>query len=242
MSIHINAEPNSFAKVVLMPGDPKRAEWIAETFLKNPKKVNEVRGMSAFTGTLEDGTPISVMPSGMGLPSISIYAQELFVSYGVEVIIRVGTAGSYTEDLPLKSVVIAQAACSDSNPLENVLFPTCSYSPIADFDLLVSAANAAKRRNIASKVGNVLSSNAFYTPDPEGWKKWAKMGVLAVEMEAYALYCIAAGLGKKALAVCTISDSVLAPQILTSEERQTSLKDMINVACDVARDYYASNK
>ncbi len=240
MSIHIGAPAGSFAKVVLMPGDPRRAEWIANTFFKNAKKVNDVRGMTAYTGELEDGTPISVMPSGMGVPSISIYAQELFAEYGVEVIIRVGTAGSYSAECPLKSVVIAQAACHDSNPLTNYLFPTCSYSAIADFDLLVSAANSAKKNNIVSKVGNVLSANCFYNPDTDGWKKWAKMGVIAVEMEAYALYCIAAGLGKKALAVCTISDSFVAPGILTSEERQTSLVDMINVACDVARDYYAS--
>lgn len=237
MSIHIGAEPGSFAKVVLMPGDPKRAEWIAKTFFKNAKKVNEVRGMSAYTGELEDGTPISVMPSGMGVPSISIYAQELFTEYGVEVIIRVGTAGSYSEELPVRSILIAQGCCHDSNPLENYLFPNCSYAPLADFDLLCSAANSAKKAGLNAKVGNVLSANCFYNPDATSWKKWAQMGVLGVEMEAYALYCIAAGLKKKALAVCTISDSFVAPEILTSQERQESLVDMINVACDVARDY-----
>ncbi|MCQ2798690.1 MAG: purine-nucleoside phosphorylase [Bacilli bacterium] len=237
MSIHINAKPGDFAKVVLMPGDPRRAEWIAKTFFKNYRLVNDVRGMTAYTGELEDGTPVSVFPSGMGIPSIGIYAHELYNEYGVELIIRVGTCGAYQEGIDLKDIIIGQGACCDTAILNSYNFQNATYSAIADYDALVSSVNAAKARGYNYHVGNMLSSNVFYNGDPNTWKKWANMGVLGVEMEAYGLYWAAAEAKKKALAICSVSDSFCFSKILSQMERQESLNNMIEVALQVVRDF-----
>lgn len=243
MSTHIEAKAGDFAKVVLMPGDPNRAEWIAKTYLLDARQVNNVRGMKAYTGHLADGSMVSVMPSGMGTPSLSIYAQELFREYGVEVIIRVGTIGGYSPDVHLKDLVIAEGACSDSGGIGPYIGGyQANFSAIADFDLLASAAYNAHEMKKPYHVGNILSSTVFYNPNPDSWHNWAGMGVLGVEMEAYALYSIAAGLKKKALAICTVSDHFVYPEQLSQQERQESVNDMIEVALKVVQDHYKHTK
>ena len=195
---HINANPGDFANVVLMPGDPKRAQWIAENFLHDYKEVTNVRGILGFTGYTKNGKRVSVMASGMGQPSIGIYSHELYSSYGVEVIIRVGTCGSYKEDIDLFDVLICTTASTDSNwagqyGLNGV------FSAGADFEVAMAAYEEAKKQGIPYHGGNILSADVFYDDDPDQWKKWAKLGVMGVEMESYALYCNAARLKKKAL-------------------------------------------
>lgn len=234
---HIGAEKGDFAKVVLMPGDPLRAKWIAETFLKEPRLVTSVRGILGYTGLTENGKRVSVMASGMGMPSIGIYAHELFSYYGVEAIIRVGTAGGYQPDLHLKDLVIAEGVSTNSNWMAGHGLDGGTYSAIADFSLLEEAVSSARSQHIPFHVGNVLASDTFYEADPETWKKWAKLGVLAVEMESYALYEIAVEYHKRALTLLSISDSFLSPEVLTAEERQTSLKDMIKVALATAEKF-----
>lgn len=234
---HINAEKNSFGKVVLMPGDPLRAKWIAETFLTDAKEVTNVRGILGFTGKAKDGTIVSVMASGMGMPSIGIYSHELFTSYGVEAIIRIGTCGALSTKVKLRDLVIGEGACTNSNWMGQHNLYDGTYSAIADYDLLELAVSSARKNNLPVHVGNILSSDTFYDYRPDVWKKWANLGVLGTEMEAYALYEQAAELGKKALAICTVSDLIYGKEIMTAEERQNGLKNMVETALDVAMEF-----
>lgn len=227
-TVHNQADKNDFAKTVLMPGDPLRAKFIAETFLENSVLVNQVRGMLAYTGTYQ-GKKISVMGSGMGMPSIGIYSYELFSEFGVENIIRVGSCGGYSEKVKLRDVILAQGACTNSNFASQYDLGGM-FAPIADFDLLMKAKQTADQLNIKTVVGNVFSSDVFYSADVDAWKKWAAMGVLAVEMEAAALYMNAAKLNKKALCILTVSDHFIHPEITTSEEREKTFTDMMKIA------------
>lgn len=239
---HIEAQKGDYAKVVLMPGDPKRAEWIAKTFLKEPKLINSVRGALAFTGKTADGTLVSVMSSGMGMPAIGIYSHELYTSYGVEVIIRIGTCGGYQEGIKLRDLVIAEGACTNSNWMGEHSLYGGTFSAIADYELLSSAVEAAKAGGFSYHVGNILSSDVFYEYRPDAWKKWANLGILGVEMEAYALYATAAELGKKALAICTVSDLFTGTDVMTHEERQQGVRDMVMTALVVAEKYSACHQ
>lgn len=229
---HISAKVGDFAKTVLMPGDPKRAKFIAETFLDNPVLVNDVRGVQGYTGFYK-GKRVSVMASGMGMPSIGIYSYELFNFYGVENIIRVGSAGAIHKDLHIRDIVLGQAACTNSNYVSQFELPG-NYAPIASYKLLKKAADTAENMGLKFMVGNILSSDTFYD-DSMGTMKWAKMGVLAVEMEAAALYMNAARAGRNALCICTISDSIVNDEPeTTAEERQTSFTQMMELALEVA--------
>jgi len=240
---HIGAQPGDFAKIVLMPGDPKRAKWIATTFLKDAKLVSEVRGILAYTGQAPDGSLISVMASGMGMPSIGIYSHELFTSYGVEAIIRIGTMGTYQKNVALKDIILAEGACTDSNWMGQYDLHGGTWSAIADFSLLESAAHIARETKLPYHVGNILSADVFYDHKPDMWKKWASLGVLGVEMESYALYAEAAALKKRALAICTVSDSFVdGSQKLSAEERQEGLVQMVELAILVAESYNACLK
>lgn len=226
---HIGAEYGKIAKTVLMSGDPLRAKFMAENFLDpGYKLVNEVRGMYAFTGTY-NGKPVTIMGHGMGMPSIGIYTYELFNFYDVETIIRMGSAGAYSETLKIGDVVIAQGACTDSNYMHQYQLPG-TYAPIADFGLLRKAVESAEREGVRYMVGNVVSSDIFYGADGnEGALKWKRMGALAVEMEAAALYANAAWAGKKALCVCTISDNPFTGEATTAEMRQLGMVNMMNI-------------
>lgn len=228
MSTHIEAKPGEIAESVLLPGDPMRAKWIAETFLENAKCYNDVRGMFGYTGTFK-GKPISVQGTGMGIPSALIYCHELINDYGVKNLIRVGSAGSYQKDIHMRDIVIAMAASSTSG-INNTRFVNCDYSPTADFDLFMKAALYAKENNIPIKAGNVLSSDQFYEDDFNNYKKWADFGVLCVEMEAAGLYTIAAKFNVKALAILTISDSLVTGESTTADEREGSFSKMIEIA------------
>ena len=235
---HINATPEDFAKTVLMPGDPLRAKFIAENFLTDAKLINNVRGIHGYTGTYK-GTPVSVMASGMGMPSIGIYSYELFNFFGVDNIIRVGSAGGMNKDIKVRDIIIAQGACTDSNYAHTFNLPG-TFAPIADFNLLKTAVNKADDLSLSYSVGNVLSSDVFYN-DFEGVPenmtssaRWGKMGVLGVEMEAAALYMNAARSGKSALAILTVSDHLLTGESLSSEERQNSFTDMMTLSLETA--------
>ena len=235
---HIAANKGDFADTVLMPGDPYRSQLIAENFLIDARLVNDVRGVKGYTG-LYKGRKISVMASGMGMPSIGIYSYELFNFFGVEKIIRVGSAGSYRKDVKLRDIVLGQAACTDSAFVRQFGLPG-DFAPIADFGLLTTAVLEANKLGLTYHVGNILSSDRFYG-DGEGlpdWKQpvalWSKMGVLAVEMEAAALYMNAARAGKRALCICTVSDSLVTGEATTAEERQNSFTDMIRLALETA--------
>ena len=225
---HIEAKKNDFAKTVLMPGDPLRAKFIAENYLENVKQVNSVRGMLGFTGTYKN-KPVSVMGSGMGMPSIGIYSHELYKFYGVENIIRVGSAGGLRKDLNVGDIVVGLGACTNSNFAANYKLPG-SFAPIADYKLLVKAQYSADALNIPLIVGNLLSTDVFYTEEFGDFDKWLKLGVLAVEMEAAALYMNAARLGKAALCICSISDTIFTGQTTTAEERRTTFTAMMEVA------------
>ena len=231
---HINATPKDFAKTVLMPGDPLRAKFIAENFLENARLINNVRGIQGYTGEYK-GKKISVMASGMGMPSIGIYSYELYNFFGVENIIRVGSAGGMTERVKLRDIVLAQGACTDS-AYAGQYGLSGTFAPIADFTLLKKAAENAEQKGLQYHVGNILSSDRFYGDDTEASSKWSKMGVLAVEMEAAALYMNAARAGKKALAICTVSDHLLTGESTSAEERQTSFTAMMELALDTALD------
>jgi purine-nucleoside phosphorylase len=228
MSTHIEAKVGEIAESVLLPGDPIRAKWIAETFLENAKCYNEVRGMLGYTGTFR-GKPISVQGTGMGIPSALIYCHELINDYGVKNLIRVGSAGSYQKDINIRDIVIAMAASSTSG-INNTRFVNSDYSPTADFNLFMKAALYAKENNIPIKAGNVLSSDQFYEDDFNNYKKWAAFGVLCVEMEAAGLYTIAAKFNVKALAILTISDSLVTGETTTADEREGSFSKMIEIA------------
>ena len=229
---HNNAKMGDFAETVLLPGDPLRAKFIAETFLTDVVQVNGVRNMFGYTGYYK-GKKVSVMGSGMGMPSIGIYCYELYAFYGVKTIIRVGSCGAYVPECKLFDIIIAQGACTNSNWAHQYNLPG-TYSAIADFELLKNAYEVAKEKGYRTHVGNILSSDIFYNDQPEVWQKWAKMGCLGVEMESYALYCTAAALGKKALCILTVSDSLVSHEETTAEERQTSFKQMMEVALEVA--------
>ena len=224
---HIGAQYGEIAETVLMAGDPLRAKFIADNFLTNPVQFNEVRGMLGYTGTY-GGKRVSVMGHGMGIPSIGIYSYELYNFYGVKTIIRVGSAGSYHPDLKLGDLVIAQGACTDSNYGAQFGLPG-TFAPIADFDLLRKAAAACEERGLHYMVGNILSSDVFYSDNPQS-ESWRKMGVLAVEMEAAALYMNAARSGNRALVICTISDHILTGEEMSAEERRTTFTNMMEVA------------
>ncbi len=229
---HINASPADFAPVVLMPGDPLRAKYIAETFLTDPVLVNNVRGVQGYTGSYK-GRRISVMASGMGMPSMGIYSYELFNFFGVEAIIRVGSAGGIREDVHLRDIVIGQGACTDSAFSHTFRLPG-AFAPIASYRLLEHCTGVARDAGLAYHVGNLLSSDLFYHDDPDSTALWNKMGVLAVEMEAAALYMNAARAGKHGLAICTVSDHLLTGEATTAQERQTSFTDMMRLALETA--------
>ena len=228
---HNEAPRGAFAKTVLMPGDPLRAKFIAETFLEDAALVNNVRGIQGWTGTYQ-GTRVSVMASGMGMPSIGIYSHELFHEYDVDNIIRVGTAGAISPKLKLRDVVLGQGSCTDSNYAHQFGLGG-TFAPIADFTLLETAAAAARRMGVEPAVGNILSSDVFYNK-AGNTLDWGRMGVLAVEMESAALYCNAAEAGKRALAICTISDSLVTGEELPAADRQTTFTQMMEIALGVA--------
>ncbi len=235
---HIKAVPGDFAKTVLMPGDPLRSEFIAKNFLTDAKLVNDVRGVHGYTGTYK-GTPVSVMASGMGIPSIGIYSHELYNVFGVENIIRVGSAGAINTDVHVRDIVIAQGACTNS-AFASQFRLNGTFAPISSYELLRCAADTAEELKLNYHVGNILSSDTFYNDDdgiPDAMTStlpWAKMGVLAVEMEAAGLYMTAARYGKRALAICTVSDHIVTGEATTSDERQTSFTDMMTLALEVA--------
>ena len=229
---HIEAKQGDFAKTVLMPGDPKRAEYIAKTYFTDCKLVNDVRGVKGYTGYYK-GKRVSVMASGMGQPSIGIYSYELFAFYGVENIIRVGSCGSFDKDLHARDIILAMGACTNSNFISQYGMPG-TFAPIADYSLLEKAVNECKKAGVNFKVGNILSSDTFYDDSNSGMQ-WSKMGVLGVEMEAAALYATAARLGKKALAVLTVSDSFVYPEEnTTAKEREISFNKMMEIALNIA--------
>lgn len=229
---HNAAKEGEIAKTVLMPGDPLRAKYIAETYLENPTCFNTVRNMFGYTGTYK-GKRISVMGGGMGIPSIGIYSYELYSFYGVENIIRIGSAGGFQDDVHVRDIVIAMGACTDSNYVNQYGLPG-HFAPIASYELLSRAVAIAKEKNINTKVGNVLSSDAFYNANQNANDLWKSMGVLCVEMEAAGLYMNAAKLGKKALAILTISDHIYTGESLDPEARQTTFNDMMEIALEMA--------
>lgn len=230
MSLHINAKEGQIAESILLPGDPLRAKFIAENFLQEVICYNEVRGMYGFTGTYK-GKRVSVQGTGMGMPSISIYANELIQSYGVKNLIRVGTCGAYQEEIKIKDLVIAMAASTDSN-INNLRFRGSNFAPTASFKLLKKSYDVALEKGLQPKVGNVFSSDTFYDDDPDAWRLWAKFGCLAVEMEAAALYTIAAKFGVDALAILTVSDHFISREVTTSAERERTFTKMIEIALD----------
>ncbi|HKL73812.1 MAG TPA: purine-nucleoside phosphorylase [Clostridia bacterium] len=228
---HITAKKEDFAKTVLMPGDPLRAKFIAETFLENATLVNNVRGINGYTGFYKNKR-VSVMASGMGMPSIGIYSYELYNFYGVENIIRIGSAGAISDELKLMDIVIGLGACTNSSYASMYNLPG-TFAPTASFELVEKAVAAAKEMEIVPKVGNIFSSDNFYD-DANSLKIWQKMGVLAVEMEAAALYMNAARSGKRALCICTISDCPLKGESLNAEMRQTSFTAMMKIALEIS--------
>ncbi len=229
---HNSASKGDFGRTVLMPGDPLRAKYIAETYLENPRLVNNVRGIHGYTGDYK-GMTVSVMASGMGMPTMGIYSYELYNFYDVENIIRVGSAGALSMKLKLRDLVLGQGACTNSNYQAN-FGVRGHFAPIADFKLLRTAVELCERKGLSYKVGNFISSDIFYNDDPANNEAFVKLGALAVEMEAAALYMNAARAGKRALAICTISDHILTGEETTPEERQSTFNDMMIVALETA--------
>lgn len=229
---HISAEKGAFAKTVLMPGDPLRSKFIAETFLDNAVLVNNVRGVQGYTGSYK-GKPVSVMASGMGIPSIGIYSYELFHFYDVENIIRIGSAGAISDTLKLRDIVFGLGACTNSHFEKQFNLPG-RFSPTASWELLKSAADTAESLGLKPVVGNLLSADTFYNDDPGATLQWQKMGVLAVEMESAGLYLNAARAGKNALAICTISDHIVTGKALDAQARQNSFTEMMELALHTA--------
>jgi purine-nucleoside phosphorylase len=227
---HIDAEAGQIAPRVLLPGDPRRAEWIAETFLDDPVCYTRVRNMLGFTGTYR-GTPVSVQGTGMVMPSISIYVSELLDTYGVRQLVRVGSCGALTERLRVRDVVLAIGASTDSS-MNRIRFGGLDYSAVADFDLLVAAHRAAVQREIPVTVGTVFSADSFYSDRPELMQTMVGYGVVAVEMEANALYTLAAGRQARALAVCTVSDQVITGERASSDDRERSFGQMVEIGLD----------
>lgn len=229
---HNAAKPGDIAKTVLMPGDPLRAKFIADNFLENPVCFNTVRNMLGYTGTYK-GKTVSVMGGGMGMPSVGIYSYELFHAYDVDTIIRIGSAGGIADHVQVRDVIVGIGACTDSNYGAQFNLPG-TFAPTGNFDLARRAVAFAEKKGIKTLVGNILSSDVFYDDDPDYLKKWMKMGVLAVEMEAAALYMNAARAGKKALCLLTVSDCPLRGEALPAEERQTSFREMMEIALSIA--------
>ena len=229
---HNTAKTGEIAKTVLMPGDPLRSKFIAENFLTAPTLVNNVRGVQGYTGSWK-GVPVTVMASGMGMPSIGIYSWELYREYDVDNILRIGSAGALQDDLHTMDIVIAQGACTDSNYAHQFALPG-TFAPLADYTLLAAAMERAKERGVTPRVGNVLSTDNFYDDGSDGPDPWRKMGVLAVEMECAGLYMNAARLGKRALGILTVSDHLYLKENLSAEERQTSFTQMMELALDTA--------
>ncbi len=228
MSVHIAAQPGDIAEKMIFPGDPIRAKIIAETYLEDAVCYNQVRGMLGYTGT-HRGQRISVQGHGMGMPSMSIYAHELFAEYGVKQVIRVGTTGGLQEHVATRDVIMAQGACTDSN-MNNRRFHGMSYAPLADFELLLRAYEQASSHDLSIKVGNVLTSDAFYASSEDEWKIFTGHGVLCIEMETAALYTIAAQFGVQALSLLTVSDHLITQERLSAEERQNGFMAMVELA------------
>ena len=229
---HINARPSDFAKTVLMPGDPLRAKFIAENFLEDAKLVNNVRGIHGYTG-LYKGVPVSVMASGMGMPSIGIYSYELFNFFGVENIMRIGSAGAMSEQVKVRDIIFGMGACTNSNYAVQYNLQG-AFAPIASYDMMKIAIEEAEKIGARYCVGNLLSSDTFYNADDEATMKWAKLGGLGVEMDSAALYMNAARLNKNALVICTVSNHIITGEETTSEERQNSCGEMITLALETA--------
>ena len=229
---HIKATPEDIAKTVLMPGDPLRSEFVAKNFLENAVLFNNVRGVNGYTGYYK-GERISVMASGMGIPSIGIYSYELYSFFGVENIMRIGSAGSLREDIKVRDIVIGMGASTNSAYASQYRLPG-SFSAIADFDMLSAAVETAKELGLNYHVGNILSSDTFYGDDPDANAAWQKMGIMAIEMEAAGLYMNAARLGKRALAICTVSDNIVTGEATSSDERQSSFTEMMELALETA--------
>lgn len=232
MSIHINAKKGEIAETILLPGDPLRAKWIAETFLENPVCFNEVRGMLGYTGTY-NGKRVSAMGTGMGVPSLSIYVHELITEFGVKNLIRVGTSGSFQKHIKIKDVVIAMAGSSTSG-INKLRFNGADFAPTASFELFSKALEVAKQQKVTLKAGNVLTSDEFYGDDFNDYKKWAEFGVLCVDMETSGLYTLAGKHNVNALSILTISDSLVTGETTTSKARETTFKKMIEIALKLA--------
>ncbi|MDR2631870.1 MAG: purine-nucleoside phosphorylase [Spirochaetaceae bacterium] len=232
MSIHIAAKAGEIAEVVLLPGDPLRAKFIAENFLETPNLYTDVRNILGYTGRYK-GKRVSVQGTGMGIPSISIYLNELFRDYGVKRAIRIGTAGAIQDQVKVRDLVLAMAASTDSG-VNTIRFNGRNFAPTANFFLLKTAYDIAVSKGWQPKVGNVVCSDMFYTEDPEEWKLWAGFGALALEMETAELYTLAAKYGREALAILTISDSLITHEITSAEERQTTFTRMMEVALETA--------
>jgi purine-nucleoside phosphorylase len=232
MSTHISAAPGEVAPHVLMPGDPLRARWIAENFLEDAECYSQVRGMLGYTGTFR-GERVSVQGSGMGLPSLSIYAHELFSEYDVRTIVRVGSCGALSEELGLRDIVLASGACTDSS-MNRIRFEGLDYAPVADFGLLRAAYDVAMSKDlpVRTKVGLIFSSDSFYSARPELTRRMAEYGALAVEMEASALYTLAAVFGRRALTACTVSDHIVTGEQTTAHEREQTFGDMVEIALE----------
>ncbi|MFC4354663.1 purine-nucleoside phosphorylase [Chryseomicrobium palamuruense] len=231
MSVHISAKKGEIADTILLPGDPLRAKYIAETFLEDVVQYNEVRNMFGYTGTYK-GKRISVQGTGMGVPSIAIYVTELMQEYDVQKLIRVGTCGAIQKDVKVRDVILGQSASTDSS-LNKVLLNDLAYAPTANFDLLYKAFEAGKEAGLNLRVGNIFTADLFYN-DEADYKKWADYGILAVEMESAALYTLAAKFNRQALSILTVSDHILTGEVTSSEERQTTFNDMIVVALEAA--------
>ncbi|GGG14022.1 purine nucleoside phosphorylase DeoD-type [Lysinibacillus alkalisoli] len=231
MSVHINAKKGDIADTILLPGDPLRAKYIAETFLEDVVQYNDVRNMFGYTGTYK-GKRISVQGTGMGVPSFSIYAHELMAEYDVQKLIRVGTCGAIQKDVKVRDVIIAQAASTDSK-MNEIIFNGIDYAPTANFDLLLKAYNASQAAELSVKVGNIFTADMFYSEENQN-EKLARYGVLGVEMETAALYTLAAKFNRQALAILTVSDHILTGEVTSAEERQTTFNDMIVVALEAA--------
>lgn len=232
---HIGAENGDFAKVVLMPGDPLRAKFIAENYLENPKLITQVRGMLGYTGDYK-GKKISVMGHGMGIPSCSIYTKELITEFGVKAIIRVGSCGSVRDDINVRDVVIGMGACTDSK-VNRTRFKDHDFAAIADFELTKIAVEVAQNKGVEVKVGNLFSADLFYTPDFDMFALMAKYQIVGVEMEAAGIYGVAAEYGAKALAICTVSDHIIKGEQTSAQERQETFNEMMEIALDTAYNF-----
>ena len=232
MTVHIGAKPGDIAETVLLPGDPYRAKWAAETFLDDPQLVNEVRGMLAFTGTWK-GNRVTIHGTGMGMPSLSIYVNELIKDYGAQTLIRIGSAGGMQEKVKVRDVILAMTSTTLSTPSRGI-FKELQFAPCADWGLLRAAANAAESRGVATHVGGIYSSDIFYDERPDLNELMVRHGILGVEMEAAELYNVAARHGRRALAVLTVSDHLLTGEALPSEDRERSFGDMVEIALEAA--------